>query len=165
MPVSMHKLLIHSADMVTNFDLRIGFYTEEAQEARNKDNKYFRLNYTRKTSRETTLSDQFNCFTFKIKVRSLPNDAAKKAKFQNLTTVTEQINESNDVKKKTIKKSNSLQKLPNDVFDVENEENDVEENDSEIDKNELEMQLEMLIKNDDNKIIDLNENSNIYLDE
>ena len=47
MPVSMHKLLIHSADIVPNFDLPIGFYTEEAQEAQNKDNKYFRLNHTR----------------------------------------------------------------------------------------------------------------------
>ena len=61
MPVSMHKLLIHSAEIVPNFDLLIGFYTEEAQEARNKDKKYFRLNHTRKISRETTLSDQFNC--------------------------------------------------------------------------------------------------------
>ena len=40
MPVSIHKL-IHLADIVPNFDLPIGFYTDEAQEAWNKDNKYF----------------------------------------------------------------------------------------------------------------------------
>ncbi|CAF0958084.1 unnamed protein product, partial [Brachionus calyciflorus] len=43
MPVSMHKLLVHSSQIIQNFDLPIGFFSEEALEARNKDNKYIRL--------------------------------------------------------------------------------------------------------------------------
>ena len=34
--------------------------SEEAQEARNKDNKLFRLRYARKTSRVHTMSDVFH---------------------------------------------------------------------------------------------------------
>ena len=54
MPVSMHKLLVHSSQIIPNFDLPIGYYSEEALEARNKDNKYIRLFHTRKISRVTT---------------------------------------------------------------------------------------------------------------
>ncbi|CAF1115011.1 unnamed protein product [Brachionus calyciflorus] len=60
MPVSMHKLLVHSSQIIPNFDLPIGFFSGEALEARNKDNKYIRLFHTRKINRVTTITDQFN---------------------------------------------------------------------------------------------------------
>lgn len=60
MPVSLHKLLVHSAQIIPNFELPIGMYTEEAQESRNKDNKRIREYHTRKMSRELTMSDQFH---------------------------------------------------------------------------------------------------------
>ena len=60
MPVSMRKLLVHSSQKIPNFDLPIVFFSEEAIEARNKDNKYIRLFHTRKINRVTTMTDQFN---------------------------------------------------------------------------------------------------------
>ena len=38
---SVHKLLIHGPEVVSNFLLPNGMYSEEAQESRNKDNKLF----------------------------------------------------------------------------------------------------------------------------
>ena len=42
MPASVHKLLIHSTEIISAFSLysiAIGAFSEEAQESRNKDNK------------------------------------------------------------------------------------------------------------------------------
>lgn len=60
MPVTMHKLLVHSSKIIPNFELPIVYYTEEAQEARNKDNKAIRLFHTRKMNRLINMTDQFS---------------------------------------------------------------------------------------------------------
>ena len=60
MPVSVHILLIHGAKILASSVLPIGMMSEEAQEARNKDNKVFRMRHARKTSRVDTMSDVFH---------------------------------------------------------------------------------------------------------
>lgn len=57
MPTSVHKVLIHGAKIINFFDLPIGFYSEEAQEARNKDFRNIREHQSRKSSRENTNED------------------------------------------------------------------------------------------------------------
>lgn len=57
MPVTVHKVLFHGAKIMEFFDLPIGYYSEEAQEARNKDFKRIRECNTRKTSRFDTIED------------------------------------------------------------------------------------------------------------
>ena len=59
MPASLHKILVHGADIIGGLELPIGAYSEEAQEARNKHNRQYRLRHARKTSREDTITDQF----------------------------------------------------------------------------------------------------------
>lgn len=59
MPVSVHVLLIHGEQIVRSSMLPIGMMSEEAQEARNKDNKHFREKHARKTSRTDTMNDVF----------------------------------------------------------------------------------------------------------
>lgn len=51
MTPTVHKLLIHSADVVARAPLPIGWFTEESQEARNKEITQFREHCTRKPSR------------------------------------------------------------------------------------------------------------------
>ena len=60
MPASVHKLLVHGADVIESLVLPIGMYSEEVQEARNKHNRQYRLSHSRKTSRKDTMQDQFN---------------------------------------------------------------------------------------------------------
>jgi hypothetical protein len=60
MPPTVHKLLIHGADIIENAVLPIGQLSEEAQEARNKDIKRFRECHSRKCSRMCTIEDIFN---------------------------------------------------------------------------------------------------------
>lgn len=57
MPVTVHKILLHGADVIRYFHLAIGQLSEEAAEARNKDFKRFRLYNTRKCSRLLTNED------------------------------------------------------------------------------------------------------------
>jgi len=57
MPSSIHKILIHGADIIKNVSLPVGMMSEEALEARNKDMRNYRLNHTRKTSRINTMED------------------------------------------------------------------------------------------------------------
>lgn len=57
MPTSVHKVLLHGADIINFFNLPIGFYSEEAQEARNKDFRNIREHQTRKSSRQNTNED------------------------------------------------------------------------------------------------------------
>lgn len=59
MPSTVHKILIHGADILRTSILPVGMLGEEASEARNKDYKNFRLFYSRKTSRKDTLTDLF----------------------------------------------------------------------------------------------------------
>lgn len=57
MPVSLHKILYHGKDIISNCLLPVGQLSEEAQEARNKHNKKFRELFTRKISRIDTNKD------------------------------------------------------------------------------------------------------------
>lgn len=60
MPSSIHKILIHGADIINKAVLPIGMFSEEALESRNKDFKSYRRNNTRKMSRKYTMQDLFN---------------------------------------------------------------------------------------------------------
>lgn len=57
MPPSVHKVLLHGADLMDCFDLPIGTFSEEAQEARNKDFRNVREFNSRKSSRANTNED------------------------------------------------------------------------------------------------------------
>ena len=58
MPASLHKVLIHGADVTESLILPVGMMSEEAQEARNKDVRAYRLRHARKDSRVHTMADQ-----------------------------------------------------------------------------------------------------------
>jgi len=60
MPTTVHKVLIHGPEIIASALLPIGQLSEEAQEARNKDIKRFREDFSRKCSRENTMQDIFN---------------------------------------------------------------------------------------------------------
>lgn len=60
MPVTVHKILFHGKIIIDSCILPIGQLSEEAQEARNKDCRNYRENFTRKTSREDTNADLIN---------------------------------------------------------------------------------------------------------
>ena len=60
MPTTVHKVLIHGPSIVEWAPLPIGQMSEDAQEARNKDIKNIRENFSRKSSREKTMTDIFN---------------------------------------------------------------------------------------------------------
>lgn len=55
MPSSVHRILIHGADVIRSAILPIGCLSEEPQECRNKDMKKFRTNRSRKCSRYVIL--------------------------------------------------------------------------------------------------------------
>ena len=57
LPQAVHKLLIHSHQVVRVKELPIGMLSEEAQESSNKNFKNFRENFTRKSSRVLTNTD------------------------------------------------------------------------------------------------------------
>ena len=57
MPALVHKILLHGQEIIEQTIFRIGTLSEEAQEARNKEYKYFRTFNTRKSSREATNED------------------------------------------------------------------------------------------------------------
>ena len=54
---SVHKILIHGADIIKHVPLPIGMMSEEALEAKNKDLRKYRLSHTRKSSRQNTMED------------------------------------------------------------------------------------------------------------
>ena len=60
MPQSVHKMLLHGADVVDRKEVPVGLPSEEAQESRNKDIKSFQENFTRKFSRRQTNQDLLN---------------------------------------------------------------------------------------------------------
>lgn len=60
MPTSVHKILMHGAEIIKHFALPIGMMSEEALEARNKDLRKYRLHHTRKNSRKNTMEDLAN---------------------------------------------------------------------------------------------------------
>lgn len=59
MPATLHKILIHGADIISTSIVPVGMLGEEASEACNKDYKNFRQNHSRKMNRTTTLTDVF----------------------------------------------------------------------------------------------------------
>ena len=82
MPTSVHKVLIHGAEIVKDALLPIGQLSKDAQESRNKDIKNFRLHHSRKCSRESNMRDIFNRFLltsdpFLLSIRKLPKRPAK----------------------------------------------------------------------------------------
>jgi hypothetical protein len=60
MPASIHKVLVHGANIISGAILPIGQLSKEAQESRNKDLKSFRRSHSRKMSRSSTNEDVFN---------------------------------------------------------------------------------------------------------
>lgn len=60
MPSTVHKILYHGENIIQHNMLPIGDLSEEAQEKRNKDYRYFREHNTRKISRYSTNEDLFN---------------------------------------------------------------------------------------------------------
>ena len=60
MPSSVHKILYHGKLVIASCILPIGQRSEEAQEARNKDNRRYREYFTRKTLRIDTNIDLIN---------------------------------------------------------------------------------------------------------
>lgn len=68
MPTTVHKILIHGGKIIENSLLPIGQMSEEAQESCNKSIKKFRRDFSRKNSREKTMTDVF----FRLLVASDP---------------------------------------------------------------------------------------------
>jgi len=60
MPSSVHRILLHGADVILCVPLPIGMMSEEALEATNKDFRKFRLKHCRKTSRTHPMEDLMN---------------------------------------------------------------------------------------------------------
>ncbi|CAG9840685.1 unnamed protein product [Diabrotica balteata] len=60
MTPTMHKILVHGAEIIENALLPIGQLSEEAAEAKNKHFRLYRENYARKFSREECNLDIFN---------------------------------------------------------------------------------------------------------
>ncbi|GBL73784.1 hypothetical protein AVEN_230759-1 [Araneus ventricosus] len=86
MPVSVHKILFHGKDIIDSCILPIGQLSEEAQEARNKNNRKFRELFTRKTSRIDTKKGLINILLltsdpFIANLRSCPK--TKRGKISN----------------------------------------------------------------------------------
>lgn len=60
MPSSVHKILMHGGAVIRYHLVPIGALSEEAQEARNKDLKIYRRDFSRKTSRVLSNTDIMN---------------------------------------------------------------------------------------------------------
>lgn len=60
MPVTVHKILIHGKDIMDAAILPIGMLSEEAEEARNKDYRNYRLRFSRTCDRFATNTDVFH---------------------------------------------------------------------------------------------------------
>lgn len=83
MPTTVHKILIHSPQVIATAILPIGQLSEEAQEARNKDIKRYHEGFSRKCSRKNTLEDVFHMLLvssdpFISSLRKLPKKKIKK---------------------------------------------------------------------------------------
>lgn len=60
MPQSLHKVLLHGADLINKSVLPIGQMSEEVQESRHKDAKQYREFFSRKFSRQQTLENMMH---------------------------------------------------------------------------------------------------------
>jgi len=78
MPTSVHKILIHGTQIIEALSiLPIGQFSEESQEARNKDIKNYREGFSRKFSRIKNVENVFNrllvsSYPFISSLRPLP---------------------------------------------------------------------------------------------
>ena len=59
MPVTLHKILVHGADIINILPLPVGLFSEEGGESRNKHIRNYREFHARKASRDQTIGDQF----------------------------------------------------------------------------------------------------------
>ena len=59
MPPTIHKLLEHGYQVADILDLPVGMYSEETQEAQNKEIRNARLSHTCKISRKNAMKNQF----------------------------------------------------------------------------------------------------------
>ena len=82
MPTSIHVVLIHGPLIIEWAPLPIGQLSEEAQESRNKDIKRYREHFSRKCSRESTMTDLFHWLLVSSDplMSSLRSDQPKKNK-------------------------------------------------------------------------------------
>lgn len=62
LPASLHKILLHGKEIIESCALPIGSLSEEAQESRNKDYRFYRCHNSRKSSRTATNEDIFHMF-------------------------------------------------------------------------------------------------------
>lgn len=60
MPSSVHRILIHGADIISHVALPIGMMSEEALKARNKEFRDLRQNHSLKDNRTNTMQDIMN---------------------------------------------------------------------------------------------------------
>ena len=81
-PTSIHVVLIHGPLIIEWAPLPIGQLSEEAQESRNKDIKRYREHFSRKCSRESTMTDFFHWLLVSSDplISSLRSDPPKKKK-------------------------------------------------------------------------------------
>ena len=87
MPATLHKILIHGADIISTSIIPVGMLGEEASEARNKHYKNYREHHSRKISHTITLTDVFYRLmdTSEIIISSLNlNSRLRKKKFQSI---------------------------------------------------------------------------------
>ena len=74
MPPTLHKLLEHGYQAAEILDLPLGVYSEEAQEAQNKEIRNARLNHSCKISRINVMKNQLHY----LLIRSDPVISSKK---------------------------------------------------------------------------------------
>lgn len=60
MPPTVHKIFMHSKEVIQHFLIPIGQLSEDAQECRHKEVKYYREHNTRKISRKHLNEDLLN---------------------------------------------------------------------------------------------------------
>lgn len=87
MPTTLHKVLMHGAEIIEAAVLPIGLLSEDAQESRNKDIKKLRERYSRKTSRTETMEDVFHGLLVSSdpvisSMRKLPSQGKKELPFE-----------------------------------------------------------------------------------
>jgi hypothetical protein len=71
MPNTVHKVLMHGRDIISAAVLPVGMLTEEAQEARNKDYRSYRLHHSRKCSRKSSNQDILHICAWLLQIHIL----------------------------------------------------------------------------------------------
>jgi hypothetical protein len=82
MPVTVHKILVHGADISSYFDIGIGKLSEEAQEARNKDVRRYKQDHCRRSNRIAADEDLMHNLLISSdpKINKFRNEKLKKNK-------------------------------------------------------------------------------------